>query len=566
MTTFGMLCPDTVSFDDFGREGKPKLPEEQAIQGAHLAVNSLLRAFLRYAGADRYWIFAPPFSVEQTAQGFRQEFGHSRLSARVRVGSFFDLVQDFSDYKFTHWMDFRCNFEAPSSLRRRLSNRLFPILVTHHALSYHCLLRILFIPMLLSESFPFDSVVCTSTAAQKALARLLDYLSRELRSELGLKAKFRGRLDLIPLGVDTDHFRPRPKLAARRQLHLPQDALILLYCGRLSPVDKADLIPFFRVFRSLVESNPEKKLLLIVAGTPAGPHVDALSRCVRSLGLGRKMRFLIRPENTALLFSAADIFISPADSIQESFGMTVLEAMACGTPQVVSNWNGYRDTVADGETGYLVPTRWMPCDGDLCDAAPVCEGLCEGEDTFDHLCLAQSVAVDLRAYRDRLQHLIESDDLRAAMSYHSRQRAIQCFSWPVVMRRYRSLWQELGTLAASSVRSPRSLASSDRPRYHDVFGHFASHTVDASTRLRITTEGKRPGSAFAGRDPIAQEWGLFDPRLLREALRLLRKGDLTREDLADQLVSSSGSKPRHRHFIYRQIMSLLKYGLIEACD
>jgi len=562
MTTFGMLCPTADFFEDFGRGGKADSKEGEAIQGASVAINSFLRAFLRYGRADRYWFFAAPFFVERTARGVQQEFRHSRLRARIGVRSLFDLVRDFSAYNFTHWLDLSCNFEAPSSLRRRLSNRLFPILVTHHTISYHWLLRSLFIPLLLSESYPFDSVVCTSSAAQKALARLLDYLSRELRSELGLKAEFRGRLDVIPLAVDTDHFHPRTKRAVRRQLHLPQDALILLFCGRLSPVDKADLVPFFGVFRSLLNSNPGKKLLLVVAGTPPGAHVDALSRCVRSMGLGNKVRFLLQPENPALLYSAADIFLSPADSVQESFGLTVVEAMACGIPQVVSDWNGYRDTVADGETGFLVPTRWMPCDGDLCDAAP----LCDGHDAFDHLSLAQSVAIDLRAYRDRLQRLIDDDDLRAAMSHRSRQRAVECFSWPVVMRRYQSLWTELGALAASAVRGPRSLASSVHPRYYEVFGHFATRSVDASTRLRITAAGKRPGSALARRDPIAQEWGLLDQRLLREALRLLRKQDLTREALADHLVAISRPRPRHRHFIYRQIMFLLKYGLIETCD
>lgn len=562
MTTIGMLCSAEAYFADFGHRAKADSRKGDAIQGANVAVNSFLRAFLHHGQADRYWFFAPPFSVANTAQGVHQEFGRSRLRSRIGVRSIFDLVRDFDSYKFTHWLDLSCNFEAPSSLRRRLSNRLFPILVTHHTISYQWLLRSLFIPLLLSESYPFDSVVCTSSAAQKALARLLDYLSRQLRAELGVKAEFRGRLDVIPLAVDTDRFHPRPKPTVRRQLHLPNDAFILLFCGRLSPVDKADLIPFLGVFRSLVDSNPGKKLLLVIAGTPPGPHVDALSRSVRELGLGKRVRFLIQPEDPALLYSAADIFLSPADSVQESFGLTVVEAMACGTPQVVSDWNGYRDTVADGETGFLVPTRWMECDGDLCDAAP----LAEGEDAYDHLSLGQSVAIDLRAYRDRLQRLIDHADLRAAMSRRSRERAVARFSWPAVMQKYRSLWTELGGLAASAVRGHRSRASSIHPRYHEVFGHFATHTVEASTRLRVTEAGKRSRAALGRRDPLVREWELLDPGLQREALRLLRRQDLTREALADQLASLSRARPLHRHFIYRQLMSLLKYGFIEVCD
>ena len=53
---------------------------------------------------------------------------------------------------------------------------------------------------------------------------------------------------------------------------------------------------------------------------------------------------------------AADIFVSLSDDIQETFGLTPVEAMAASLPCVVSDWNGYKDTVADGETGFRIPT------------------------------------------------------------------------------------------------------------------------------------------------------------------------------------------------------------------
>ena len=63
-----------------------------------------------------------------------------------------------------------------------------------------------------------------------------------------------------------------------------------------------------------------------------------------------------------LLYSGADIFVSPGDNIQETFGLAVAEALAYGLPPVVSDWDGYRDLVTDGETGFLVrsvfPTDW----------------------------------------------------------------------------------------------------------------------------------------------------------------------------------------------------------------
>jgi glycosyltransferase involved in cell wall biosynthesis len=51
-----------------------------------------------------------------------------------------------------------------------------------------------------------------------------------------------------------------------------------------------------------------------------------------------------------------------SDNIQETFGLTPVEAMACGLPVVISDWNGYKETVDDQREGFLIPT-WMPPPG-----------------------------------------------------------------------------------------------------------------------------------------------------------------------------------------------------------
>src|SRR5205807_184608 len=125
---------------------------------------------------------------------------------------------------------------------------------------------------------------------------------------------------------------------------------------------------------------------------------------------------------------AADVFVSPIDNIQESFGLTVVEAMACGLPQVVPDWNGYRDTVIDGDTGFLIPTYWAKCDDDLCNIAAM---FAQGSG-YDHFAMAQSVAMDIRAYRDALRRLIYDEALRLKMSDSSVRRSA-LFSWAAVI-------------------------------------------------------------------------------------------------------------------------------------
>src|SRR6516164_5936950 len=66
-----------------------------------------------------------------------------------------------------------------------------------------------------------------------------------------------------------------------------------------------------------------------------------------------------QPDTRFAVWHAADIFASLSDSIQETFGLVIVEAMASGLPVVASDWDGYRDLVADGETGFLVPTSMV---------------------------------------------------------------------------------------------------------------------------------------------------------------------------------------------------------------
>jgi L-malate glycosyltransferase len=90
---------------------------------------------------------------------------------------------------------------------------------------------------------------------------------------------------------------------------------------------------------------------LVLAGD--GPDRDLAEQEVDRAGLRADVRFLGKVERVADLLRGSDLFLMPSQS--ESFGLSALEAMACGVPVVASRTGGIPEVVIDGETGYLAP-------------------------------------------------------------------------------------------------------------------------------------------------------------------------------------------------------------------
>lgn len=252
--------------------------------------------------------------------------------------------------------------------------------------------------------------------------------------------------------------------------------------------------------------------------------------------------------------ACADVFVSPVDNIQETFGLTPLEAMASGVPQVVSDWSGYRDTVVHGETGLLVPTHGMPRDtrADLVAAilsdAAVPEAL-----------VAASTVVDLEALTSALLHLWRHPEQRAAMSEASRRRVNALYAWPKVVAEHEALW------AALHERARHDPAAAARvPAYSALFAGYATEPLDSLRLLGITPDG-REWLAGKQRIPADRRW---EPFLSMELAKLLLStvekagaiGDpLCYADLRDLQIGNAGSGP---DWLPRHVLWLLKHGFM----
>lgn len=143
--------------------------------------------------------------------------------------------------------------------------------------------------------------------------------------------------------------------------------------------------------------------------------------------------------NRKIAWSCADIFCSLSDNIQETFGITPIEAMATGLPVVVSDWDGYKDTVRHGIDGFRVPTI-TPHSGlgvDLAFRHAV------EIDSYDMYCGHSSslIAVNIEAAVHYLVMLLKSPELRTKMGEAGKSRAVTTYDWSIINSQYETLWR-----------------------------------------------------------------------------------------------------------------------------
>lgn len=540
-----------------------------SVRGDSVAADSFIRALIRCSLGTTCHFFTS-HNIEMTTlmrlEGYRPSHAES---TPLSVKPAHNLLEGMDQYNLDAWFDVSASFPLSLEIRRNFSNRLYAITQATHGLSIHSMLHDYFLRTFLAGPLACDSLVCASRASEIALKNILDYVADEFNREFGTHLKYQGRIDRVPACVDTEALRPRVKAEVRKRLALSDNRFIILYLGYLSLV-KSDLVPLLRSWQSLVKENPGRKLLFIVAGTGEPTYVARLKSCVRSLGLAKHVRLMLDIDDATkeLLFPSADVFVSPVDTVQETFGLAPVEAMACGVPQIVSDWNGYRDTIAHGETGFLLPTRWMDC-ADLKGTGSLLGW------SYDHACLGQSVAIDLKAFKASIQALIDNEDLRKRMSENSRRRAECNYSMPVVIKQYEALWLELSAIAHTL---PPGIAKRHgrytQPAYFHFFGHYSSSHLDYSTPLSLTCFGKQ---VTRKNEPLPldlrlQKAGLLDQALLQSAL--LKVADAEGDGYRASDGPTFGSILRllsennncKEDYLRRHLMWLIKYGLLEISE
>jgi hypothetical protein len=226
------------------------------------------------------------------------------------------------------------------------------------------------------------------------------------------------KVALIPAAVNTHAFRPVERAQARQHIGLPQEGKVIVYVGRLLP--RKDIRNVVRAMEQLIKryamGTPDEPLTLLIVGGEredadprATPEIGVLQNLARALGIAEHVSCTGKRQAESLryYYSAGDVMVTTP--WYEPFGLTPLEAMACGRPVIGSAVGGISSTVVDGLTGFLVPPR------------------------------------DPSALAARLFDVLSNDELRDVMGEAALRRVEQKFTWPITAARTIALYDALIT-------------------------------------------------------------------------------------------------------------------------
>lgn len=303
------------------------------------------------------------------------------------------------DYDLSH-----ANFFMSGLVARDLKRRTgLPYVVTFHALgavrSLHQGSR---------DRFPPDRVRMEQEVMDEAAAVVAECPQDEA-DLMRFYDVDRSRIVTVPCGVDTEVFRPVGRSLARARRGWSESEWIVLHIGRMVPRKGVDT-----VIEAVAETRArglDDVTLVVVGGSSEDPHADEevrrLMELAEGLGIAPHVRFTGRVDHDQLpqYYGAADVFVTTP--WYEPFGITPLEAMACGLPVVGSNVGGIKYTVRDGETGFLVPPR------------------------------------DPRLVADRLEELHSLPWLASALADNARRRTEDLFTWEQVTDSMIELYQDV---------------------------------------------------------------------------------------------------------------------------
>ena len=450
------------------------------LMGRNAAGESFLRGFLKYSKSNEFWA-----QVEQAEHAIDfakkvRDSGRTEPVKSVNRSSIQALSK--SEVLFYPGPDI-----GQQALHRSLhGNGLWSLCgITHTTSSARAMDSIS--NLLTSPVYPWDALICTSQTVKKNVENVLQAQINYLKDRLGITKFISPQLPVIPLGIHTSdfNFSKEDRSVSRKKLGIKNETLVVMYMGRLSFHAKAHPIAMYQALEKAAERT-KKEVILIECGWHANDSIEKIyketssSICpnIRVINLdGREAN------QRKIAWSSADIFCSLSDNIQETFGIVPIEAMAAGIPVVVSDWDGYKDTVRNGIDGFKSPTS-MPQSGLGSDLAFRHSA---GIDTYDMYCglTCSLIAVDIEATANAFEKLFLSESLRIQLGQAGKRRASEEYDWKVIIKKYEELWFQLNEIRSKTAAEIKPMKY-PWPARMDPFHAFKSYptkTISNETKV-----------------------------------------------------------------------------------
>ena len=334
-----------------------------------------------------------------------------------------------------------------------------------------------------------DALICTSSAVRTSVEAQLDGVRDYIASEYGgPRLRAEPQRVTIPLGVNVDDFNTSPehRRAWRERLDIPADAVVALYVGRFNTREKMNPA-LMALALEKAAGQTATPIYWVNSGWPSSEADDpSYHEAVRALCPSVHYRQVDgRPPDVRFsIWSVADFFISFSDNIQETFGLTPVEAMAAGLPCIVTDWDGYRDTVRHGEDGFRIPTT-APGPGNGHDIAY--RRANEWISYSDYVgSVAQFTAIDYAAAVQAICALADDPELRHRLGSQAQARACEIFDWSAIIPQYEALWGELNARRrAMPVQAPIP-ENPFRPDSFRIFAGYPTRHLDEGWRAALT--------------------------------------------------------------------------------
>ena len=533
------------------------------LMGRNAAGESFIAGYIKYSSATEFWTLT---ATQKDAQEFTQKvsaglrsepvnrLSMSELTELQKPGILFYPGPDISDQVFKR----RAITGADSDWS--------VCGITHTTSSAGAMDSI--VSWLTSPVREWDSVICTSQAVKKNVECLLGSQIEFLKEKLSATKFIYPKLPIIPLGINTEQFEfeTDQKDFSRKELKIESDSIVVLYVGRLSFHAKANPVV---MYQALERVSKNKKLVLVECGWHANEYIESAFKkaaevicpSVKIITLDGRIE-----HQRKLAWSSADIFCSLSDNIQETFGITPVEAMAAGLPSLVSDWDGYKDTVRDGIDGFRISTT-MPTPGLGVD---IVNRYVLGLDSYDMYCgnASSFVSVDVDQLVEKLDLLTSNQSLRVSMGLAAKQRAQNVFDWKFIVPQYEALWSELAQIRssyqqsnASAIRKPNQWPARMDP--YLIFESYPTKTLKTTEKI-LVTEGSAEETLqkFEKLNELSMVNYTKDINLKPKDVHSIIKRVGNSGMVLSELLGNY--EARFRPLVYRAVIWLMKFGILKV--